>query len=152
MESVVFGRHLLYIRPYSSSCKDDLCTSLFLAAPTPNFKLSVPQSWHSRGEPENPEFLTLTHLCSVYLIEALRFVCCSRFAITRRNIQLFVNTSTAERQIEHSQHKQSGCFWTIIFWVLIHEATGSNDGKAHKGMLDWMEERKKNKLSLWRQI
>lgn len=72
--------------------------SCFLAASTPNSKLSLLQSWHSRGKPEDPKFLTLLHLLSVYLNRILRFVCCSKFAITLTSMQLFVYRNSVEQK------------------------------------------------------
>lgn len=124
-----------YIRPFSSSCeeKEDLCTSpLFFGCFHSQFQLSLLQSWHSRGKPENPKFLTLLHLHSAYLNRVLLFVCCGKFAITLRNIHLFVDKNTAEQGYLTFWTHAIIILLTLLFLAFICRATGSNDGKSEQ--------------------
>lgn len=70
----------------------------FLAPTTPHSKVSLLQSWHSRGNVEKQKILTIIHIPSVYLNRVLLFVCCSKFSITLRNIQLRGDRNTFERE------------------------------------------------------
>lgn len=107
---------------------------LFLAASTPNSKLSLLQRWHSRGQTENLKFLMLLHVLSVYLNRILLFVCCSKFTW---NIQLFLYRITVQlnrHTYRHSQQLQSGYFLTLSFLSFHLQSyrtnfTGSSDRK-----------------------
>lgn len=104
--------------------------SLFLAASTPNSKLSSLQSWHSRGKPESPKFLTLLYLLSTYLYRFLLFVCGNKFTITLWNIKLFVYRKTGIFYfLMRSGYLLTSSFLAFIYRYRTH-FTGSNEGRS----------------------
>lgn len=127
----------------------------FLASTTPHSKVSLLQSWHSRGNAEKQKFLRIIHGPSLYLNRVLLFVCCSKFSITLRNIQLFGDRNTFIAwmfNILHICRVLSILLNLVISQLSFVVPQGRTLGGVNEGRWGQMEERNISKLSLQREF